>query len=646
MGDVMVSLSREIMRYFPYPSVRPGQDELMKLVNEAVRKRKTAIVEAMSGFGKTVAILSGILPLAEEENLKVLYFARTHKEHERVIEEVKRISRSHDVKAIALRGRREMCLLREVRDIKDYRVCLDLCKNLRSEGSCPYYVSFLSSFNLCTKQLRDRSSSLTAEDLIMFGIEHGICPYEIAKSLLREANVIACSYVYLLNKEIFGKFMRHVGTSLDDAILVLDEAHNIPELATDSMSDTISHRALVLALRESMMELKSAPLTAFIKALLRTLSKFRSMLSSREGVIPKDIIERIAMETVHVHLEDVVYLIKDASDIVKERLAKRNELPRSHLSRLSKFLEIWNEALYSDHYLCVIRSNDADFTLTVLSLDPSPLICPLIEGAYATVLTSATLEPLHAFADVLGIDRGKCVLRSIKVRLPDDKLLIIGMKGVSTDFKHRSPSMYRKLVSRISEILESAPGNIGIFTASYEVLEGLLKAGLEDVSRGFNKPLYIERPDATSADNDRLIKEFKAHAKKGGAVLLGVQGGRNAEGEDFPGREMSLAVIVGVPYAKPTPIVKERIRYFEKKFPGKGKLYSYILPAIRKSLQAAGRPFRGTDDKSAIIFLDYRFLQRPCKALLPEWIKKRMRVLPDKEGELTKELLLFFGSGS
>ena len=36
-------------------------------------------------------------------------------------------------------------------------------------------------------------------------------------------------------------------------------------------------------------------------------------------------------------------------------------------------------------------------------------------------------------------------------------------------------------------------------------------------------------------------------------MFLGVQGGRTSEGVDFPGNQMNSVVVVGIPYAEPTP---------------------------------------------------------------------------------------------
>jgi len=222
---------------------------------------------------------------------------------------------------------------------------------------------------------------------------------------------------------------------------------------------------------------------------------------------------------------------------------------------------------------------------------------------------------------------------------PSEHILPLISCGVTTAMEKRTPEMFRKIIKRIEEVVQHTPLNVGIFAPSFEVLGRLLTEGLK---KNWNKPLFCEHRSMTSKENERMIVEFKAHSKSGGAVLLGVQGGRSSEGVDFPGDEMNSVVIVGLPYAEPTPRVKAQINYFEKWFPGFGREYGYVLPAMKKASQAAGRPIRTLEDKGAMIFLDYRFATPYSQSFLPMWIRDNLKVLPDEEGAITRELRVFF----
>jgi DNA excision repair protein ERCC-2 len=203
----------------------------------------------------------------------------------------------------------------------------------------------------------------------------------------------------------------------------------------------------------------------------------------------------------------------------------------------------------------------------------------------------------------------------------------------------RTPFMYQTMIKRITEVVQNTPANTGIFTASFGVLNALLAEGLKDA---LEKPLFHERRGMSSKANEKIVADFKACGEGDGAVFLGAQGGRTSEGVDFPGNQMNSVVVVGVPYAEPTPRVKAQISYYETCFPKLGREYGYVLPAMKKASQAAGRPVRTLEDRGAIVFLDYRFATRYCHGFLPSWVTREMKVLPFADGVLAREIKSFF----
>ena len=61
-----------------------------------------------------------------------------------------------------------------------------------------------------------------------------------------------------------------------------------------------------------------------------------------------------------------------------------------------------------------------------------------------------------------------------------------------------------------------------------------------------------------------------------------------------------------MPLTKPNLETKELISYYNNKF-GKGVEYGYIMPAITKVMQNAGRCIRSETDKGVVVFLDKRY---------------------------------------
>ena len=104
-----------------------------------------------------------------------------------------------------------------------------------------------------------------------------------------------------------------------------------------------------------------------------------------------------------------------------------------------------------------------------------------------------------------------------------------------------------------------------------------------------------------------LVSDFKSRGVENGsgATLFSVMGGRISEGMDFPAKQLEIAVIVGIPYPKPTARQRGLQKYYDIKF-GKGWEYAVNAPAARKMLQSIGRLIRDEKDIGVAVILDKR----------------------------------------
>jgi len=365
---------------------------------------------------------------------------------------------------------------------------------------------------------------------------------------------------------------------------------------------------------------------------------------SREEIIPaKNIIEIIQQQGKIARPREFFEHMHEEGASIKKTLLAEGKNPRSYVHAMSEFLLKWFDTLEDDSFINVAsryfnKENNKTAKLEIVALDPSKVTQPVFSSTYANVIMSGTLQPLEAFARITQLPEStvKFIAPS---PFPKEHVFSAVSLGVTTSMEKRTPQMYQTLVERINEVVNSTPTNTGVFAASFQVLNSLLDGGLEN---GLLKPLFYERKGMTSKANEKMVHDFKACGDKGGAVLLGVQGGRTSEGVDFPGNQMHSVVVVGVPYAEPTPRIKAQIEYYDKRFPGFGREYGYVLPAMKKASQAAGRPIRTLDDRGAIVFLDFRYATNYCKNFLPSWITSGMKVLPDKKGVLAAEVSNFF----
>ena len=165
--------------------------------------------------------------------------------------------------------------------------------------------------------------------------------------------------------------------------------------------------------------------------------------------------------------------------------------------------------------------------------------------------------------------------------------------------------------------------------------------GIKMIVEKHGKKLFIEKVGMSASENAIMLNKFKILAKpQSGAVLLGVCGGRNSEGEDYPGDFMNAVIIVGIPYHVITPRVNAKIEYYNKVFHNQGWLFAYVYPAMQRANEASGRPIRKEGDKGVIVYLDSRFKVK--RKWIADWIRKEVEVIADREYLISQKLLEFW----
>ncbi|MBN1786470.1 MAG: DEAD/DEAH box helicase family protein [Candidatus Methanofastidiosa archaeon] len=642
------------MEYFPYSDFRENQEEFIDLVDSEVSKGKNLVVEASTGFGKTACVLAAILPIAMEKNKKVVYLCRTHKQMDRVIEELKMISAKHNISAVALRGRREMCLSPLVLNhTTDSSTSMYVCRLLRKMKRCNHFNNTREHEDKAYEMEVVFSSRPTFSQEIKDACKaEAFCPYEIAKAVMRNAQVIACSYMYLFQPDIRDGFLEGIGVNLDDIIVIMDEAHNLPDMAIELGSCQVSLSALKSGIREAR-EHNEESIAQFLELTYKAVNaldaKYSLKVDEEARILPVELLTYymggqmpfLPEKNLHTLEEFIGYVVKQGEEMQKEML-KRGKPPRSYVHSCGAFLHNWLTLRSRDDFCYLIQKyrtkmDTESVRLEIVDLDPRNITTQVTDNSFSVVAMSGTLSPLVAYAETIGLKN--FTTKAFPSPFQRENIMVLAARGVTTKGNERGLEMYRKIASKAAEVVNSTPKNVGIFAPSYEVLDGVLSAGLKYI---IDKPLFVESRAFSSEDNDRLIREFKDHEKHGGGVLLGVLGGRNAEGQDYPGDEMNCVVLLGIPYARPTSRVKAQIDYYSKVFPNRGKYYGYYLPAHRKFNQGAGRAHRMLQDKAAIVFLDYRVLQPFVKNDISEWIKRSMIVVDDRAGVIAERLRSFF----
>jgi DNA excision repair protein ERCC-2 len=640
----MITLPKEVAEYFPYAGVRPNQDQFINTIFDAVEDRRSVLIEGSNGLGKTISAISACLPTAIKKDLKILYVARTHRQHDRVVEELRAVFKKHHVSGISLRGRNQMCLNNfAAKNAYDAKSLMEACELLKAKGNCSYHKApDEQTYEYLQLQQHIAARPYTASEIQKVCRRKKVCSYELVKAALADVKVVALSYLYVFDPVIRNAFLKSLDSQLQKTILIVDEAHNLPETAIDISSSSLSLFVIKQAELEAQ-KYKNKQIEEFASFFRKEIEKLTEDIGKEQIIAPESIIEIIQKQGTIANPRDFFEELHEVGSSIRRNLLAEGKKPRSYIHGMSEFLLRWLATLGDESFINMAttyftREKAKTAKLEIVALDPSKITTPVFSFTYSNIIMSGTLQPLEAYARITRLPENtvKCVVPS---PFPKEHVLSIVCLGVSTAMEKRTPANYQVMIKRINEVVHNTPANTGIFTASFGVLNALLGEGLE---AALHKPLFHERRGMSSKTNEKIVAEFKAYGKDEGAVFLGVQGGRTSEGVDFPGDQMNSVVVVGVPYAEPTPRVKAQISYYETRFPKMGREYGYVLPAMKKASQAAGRPVRTLEDKGAIVFLDYRFATRYCRSFLPSWVTREMKVLQSRDEVLAQEIRGFF----
>ncbi|MDO8661293.1 MAG: helicase C-terminal domain-containing protein, partial [Candidatus Woesearchaeota archaeon] len=273
----------------------------------------------------------------------------------------------------------------------------------------------------------------------------------------------------------------------------------------------------------------------------------------------------------------------------------REEEKESALGVVAGFLGSWDGS--ETGFVRYAVKKDQRASLVYRCLDPAQLTQDLISQTFCTIIMSGTLTPTSMYKDVLGFPENT-VERSFPSPFSATNRLVLVVPQTTTKYSQRSPEQFKSIASMCANMLKQIPGHVAIFFPSYA-----LRDAVNEVFSGLcHKTVFCEQPSMSKLEKQEFLDRFIGYKE---AVLLGVASGSFGEGIDLPG-VLKAVIIVGLPLDRPTLETQELIAFYDAKY-GKGWDYGYVLPAISKCLQNAGRCIRTERDRGVIVFLDERY---------------------------------------
>ena len=601
---------------WPFDRVREGQTDFLADARKAIEEGRHLLAHAPTGIGKTAVALVASLEFAVRANKLVLFLTSRQSQHRIAIETVRRIeARGPRIATVDLIAKQSMCLQESAPAYG--RAFHEFCDHKVKSRTCAFFTRDNSAVVAAVLQ-----RTLHVQELVRASGACAVCPHKVAMDAASRANLVVCDYNYLFS-EILERFLPRLGRSLDDLVLIVDEAHNLPDRIRAHLGGDLSVHDLLKAAKEarSIDGEVAHRLVGVAKAMEAFLLVVRSERVARKDEFVDLVEEGLAKgRGGSLGYTDFVEMVAFAGED-----AVRRGVP-STLPVVVEFLTRWRDQDIGILRL-VVPGTEGKFAFRLM--DPSVLSKRVFDRVHASLLMSGTLYPAEMYADLLGIDPARRVIRTYGSPFPKTNRLLLVHPELTTLYAKRSSEMHDRIAEQIGAIATAVRGNVALFFPSYELLE---QAHSRFLALRVRKRVLVERPEWTKAQRDGSIEALRVSRGDGGAVLFAVQGGSLSEGVDYEGNVLAAVVVVGLPLSPPNVEVEALKDYYCRKFGfAKGYDYAYVFPAVNKVLQAAGRPIRSERDRAAIILLEGRLLEpryarclppdfdpRPCKAPAPE----------------------------
>lgn len=550
---------------------------------------------------------------------------------------------------------------------------------------CPYYLRSKEAFELDGKpHFRRSGRAIEVVEAMKEKITppsslqdacNGVCPYEIMSLYAKNCDIVIMNYSHLFSPDFQDVIFQWLEMDPESVTLIVDEAHNLGDAVRSMSSRTLTARMLDLAEREvekfegtlGQARLDESREGAswrregirVIRLLLPRLKRFLASRQERgqesEDLLDADLFRTFLYEGLEDKEEALSYFQDVAVAVAELNLAEgdRENLAgdiQPNLALVVLFLRDVELAEDDPSYQRKIVVNSIGgrmhARLEVNRIDPAPTIRRVVDNVNATVMLSGTFSPLEAYELYCLGEENRAKKLSLPNPFPRENRLLLAAEKATTQLENREDAdNKREIAEHIKSIIECVPGNVAVFFTSYPMMNNYREACLSS-ARTVGKKLFTE-PRGSDEVPD-LLDEFFSLGTRGGGVLLGVAGGKLAEGIDYKGEALNGVAVVGLPLAVYDDIQREINDYYMKKYgKARGMLIAYTLPAINRGLQAAGRVIRAESEHGVLLFCDRRFAGNGLGGVnqfLPEWVREELIVVNACQGrELIKEKIEAWG---
>lgn len=639
--------------------VRPGQQSMMRAVANALAGEAHLLVEAGTGTGKSLAYLIPALLYAKLEDTRVVVSTQTISLQDQIQQRdfpMLRQVAGDDLSLAVLKGRTHYVCLRKIH--QEVSLVNAGSPTVETEAFAKLLVwlvetpAGLREEFPQTRQDREVWQRVQSESDTCISRRcpfFRACYYFRARSAAYNADVLVTNHSLLFtdlkaNHRVLPKYDK----------LIVDEAHHLTEQASVHLGQEVYWYQVLASFnrltrdhgrRGVIADLQQRLAEAGLSALLNTLNAIQERLNGLRFTVEQTFVAlsgllpqtgprevRLTANTVShpawsQYLEhcktisddvsslnqDAVRLEEAASTATDEELAGRLLDGYGYLQELLSQLNILgnNHLEDANWVLWLSQSGVSPVTLGLhhTPVDVAKLLRDtLFRETSSVILTSATLSIDGKFdypARELGLDKelSEGDLWTLSVASPFDypKQVLLCIPNNLPDLAGMTDTQAATwLVDSLLTLAAASGGRMMVLYTSHSLLRATAQ-GLRVPLTEMGIRLYAQGIDG---GRNHLLQSFRAHPQ---SVLLGAQS--FWEGIDLPGDELTVLVIVRLPFAPPThPVTQARHERLQSM--GKSPFWFASLPeAVVRFRQGFGRLIRTSRDRGVVVVYDKRIIQ-------------------------------------
>ena len=589
--------ARELPNFAP----RAAQQAMARAVQHAIAEREMLIAEAGTGTGKTYAYLVPALLSGERVIVSTGTKALQDQLFFRDLPKVRSVLGAR-LKTALLKGRANyLCLYRLDQTVREGasfdRTQASQLAAIRAWSARTRHGDRMELAEVPEESPMWPRVTSTPENCL--GVE---CPFfddchvVKARREAQEADLVVVNHHLLfadlaLKQEGFGEILPGAQA------FILDEAHQVPELAGQFFSQSISARQLTELAQDALGECHGV--TGAVGVVLEPVEALRDAVRKL----------RLAMDVLPdrgpFHLLDTAQPVREGMHDVREVLAALADVLASQAERSRGFANAHERAaLYSERLDRIVEQADEQdvrwyetfprgFALHATPLDLAAPLRALRERAQAAwIHTSATLSVgghFEHFARQLGLDDPQTL--SLESPFDYERQALCYLPPGLPDPGARDYT--ERVVEAVLPVLRASNGRAFLLFTSHRAL----RRAAELLEGQVPWPLFVQG----TAPRHRLLEDFRA---SGHGVLLGAAS--FWEGVDVAGEALSVVVIDKLPFAAPDdPVLQARLDALEQA--GINPFMGWQVPSAVIALkQGVGRLIRDVHDRGVLVLCDPR----------------------------------------